>query len=88
MLIGLFLQVFREEGYAVGVFQNVHQDALLAKHVFVAGEIRDAADDQAMELTPVDERGADVTGAERGEHRRLAEIQAADSRARRTFLRD
>jgi len=37
-------------------------DALFAKHVFVAGEICDVADDQAMELAPVNERGADITG--------------------------
>src|SRR5580704_6855565 len=77
MLVRFFLYVFRKQSDSVGIFQNIHLDALLAKYFLRAGKICNITDDTALKLAPVDQRRTNVTSAESRKDRGLAEIHAS-----------
>ena len=76
MLVRFFLNIFRKQGDAVRIFQNIHLDSLLAKYFLRAGKICNITDNAPLKLTAIDQRRTDVTSAERRKDRGLAEIQA------------
>src|ERR1700722_17610321 len=76
-LVRLFLIVFPVERDPDRILQYINLDALLPQHRFIARGIGDIADHHTGELAHVDQRGADVAGAQGRKDCRPAEVLTA-----------
>src|ERR1700691_420616 len=77
VVVGAFGTIFRIQSDPFRIFENIHLYASLPEHGFITVGARYIANDDAIKLAHIQQRGADIARTQRSKYSRFAEIYTA-----------